>query len=66
VCLPRDGQFIYFLPGGAEDAPGVYRIRVAGGKAERVVDTAGFRYAGWVGFWMGLEPEDRPLLLPDI
>lgn len=58
----RDGQFIYFL-GFKED--GVLRIRPSGGDAERVVDIKGFRFGGALGFWMGLDPEDAPLLLRD-
>jgi Tol biopolymer transport system component len=59
----RDGKFIYFLrPRGNS---GVYRIRPSGGDAERIVDLKGFRYTGAVSFWMGLDPEDTPLLLRD-
>ncbi|MGD0631645.1 MAG: protein kinase [Terracidiphilus sp.] len=61
----RDGQFIYFLPGRPEDDPGVYRIRTSGGEVERVADTKGFHYTGWVGFWMGLDSTDAPILLRD-
>jgi len=45
--------------------PGVYRIPVTGGKAEKVVGLRGFRYTGWNSQWMGLDPDDRPMLLRD-
>jgi len=57
----HDGQFIYYLR--PQDEPGVYRIRVSGGNAERVVDLKGFRQSGLWGFWMGLDPTGAPLLL---
>lgn len=59
----RDGQFIYFLRDSID--PGVYRIPLSGGQAERVADLNGFHFASVVGYWMGLDPEDRPMLLRD-
>jgi Tol biopolymer transport system component/DNA-binding winged helix-turn-helix (wHTH) protein len=59
----RDGRFITFLRDG-EDS-GVYRIRPSGGEAERVYDLEGFHFAGLFGHWVGLDPEDAPLLLRD-
>jgi Tol biopolymer transport system component/DNA-binding winged helix-turn-helix (wHTH) protein len=63
----HDSKFLYFVlergPGGAS---GVYRIPVAGGKAERVVDLKGFRHIGFYGLWMGLDPADAPMLLRDV
>jgi Tol biopolymer transport system component/DNA-binding winged helix-turn-helix (wHTH) protein len=58
-----DGRFIYFTRSG--DDPGVYRIRTSGGKAERFVDLKEFHQTGAVGSWMGLDPEDEPMLLRD-
>ena len=59
-----DSRFIYFLlPTGD---PGVFRVRVSGGDAERVVDLKGFRYTGAFNLWMGLDPTDTPLLLRDV
>jgi Tol biopolymer transport system component len=60
----RDGRFIYFVGGervSGKDS-GVFRVRVSGGNAERVVDLNGFRLAGW----MGLDPQDRPMLMRDV
>ncbi len=67
VYLPtwsHDGQYIYFLRMSEE--MGIYRIRLAGGQEERVVDLKGFQCTGYLGFWMGLDPEDNPLLLRDV
>jgi Tol biopolymer transport system component/DNA-binding winged helix-turn-helix (wHTH) protein len=60
----RDSKFVYFtrLDG---DAAGIYRIRVSGGEAERVVDLRGFRSTGVYLGWMGFDPDDKPLLLRD-
>jgi Tol biopolymer transport system component/DNA-binding winged helix-turn-helix (wHTH) protein len=59
-----DSQFIYFLL--PYDNPGVFRIRVSGGDAERIVDLKGFRYTGAFTLWMGLDPTDTPMLLRDV
>ena len=59
----RDSRFIYFLDFGND--PGVYRIRLSGGRSERIVSLKGFANRGVLGFWMGLDPEDAPLLLRD-
>jgi dipeptidyl aminopeptidase/acylaminoacyl peptidase len=59
-----DSQFIYCLM--AVDDPGVSRVRVSGGDAERVVDLKGFRYTGAFQIWMGLDPTDTPMLLRDV
>jgi hypothetical protein len=60
-----DSQFIYCLRAWDED-PGVYRVRVSGGDAERVVDIKGFRHTGAFTHWMGLDPTDTPMLLRDV
>jgi hypothetical protein len=59
-----NSQFIYFLR--AQDDPGVYRVRVSDGAVERVVDLKGFRYTGAFQGWMGLDPNDTPMLLRDV
>ena len=59
-----DSQFIYFLL--LYDNPGVFRIRVSGGDAERIVDLKGFRYAGAFTLWFGLDPQYTPMLLRDV
>ena len=59
-----DSRFIYFLL--PWDDPGVFRARVSGGNAERVVDLKGFHHTGAAGGWFGLDPEDTPLLIRDV
>ncbi len=59
-----DSQFIYFLR--ARDDPGVFRVRVSDGVEERVVDLKGFRYTGALTAWLGLDPEDAPILIHDV
>ena len=59
----QDSRYLYILY--AYQQPGVYRVSVKGGAPERVVDLKGFHHTGLVGFWMGLDPNDTPLLLRD-
>ncbi|WP_348264641.1 winged helix-turn-helix domain-containing protein [Telmatobacter sp. DSM 110680] len=61
----RDSQFIFFLRDWG-DLPGVYRVRVSGADAERVVDLKGFRSTGVFTHWMGLDAEDTPLVLHEV
>ncbi len=59
-----DSKFLYFVRSLTPE-PGVYRVRVSGGAAERIVDLKGFRFTGSLGIWMGLDPTDTPMLLRD-
>ena len=59
-----NSQFIYFLR--PSDDPGVFRVRISDGAEERVVDLKGFRYTGAFTLWMGLDPEDTPMLIRDV
>ena len=59
-----DSQFIYFLL--PWDDPGVFRVRVSDGNAERVVDLKVFRFTGAFNLWMGLDPTDTPMLIRDV
>lgn len=58
-----DGQFLYYLLPYSD--PGVYRVRMSGGDAERVVDLKGFRFTGAFTLYMGLDPANTPMLLRD-
>ena len=58
----HDSRSVYFLSEGSPH--GVYRISIPGGRTERVVDLSSFRLAH-SGTWLGLDPEDHPLLLRD-
>ncbi len=42
------------------------RIRVRDRKLERVADLKNFRQTGYSNFWLGIAPDDSPLLLRDI
>ena len=41
----------------------VIRIRLKDAKMERVVDLKDFSQAGYWGVWLGIAPDDSPLLL---
>jgi eukaryotic-like serine/threonine-protein kinase len=60
----RDGQYIYFLQ-WPENA-GVVRIGIRDRKVEQVVSLKGFQMTGFWGLWLGLAPDDSPLLLKDM
>jgi serine/threonine protein kinase/Tol biopolymer transport system component len=63
VAFPQwshGGQYIYFLD---LQAGGVVRIHVPDGKIEQVASLKGFQMTGIFGFWLGLTPNDAPLLL---
>jgi len=57
----RDCRFIYFE--SEQGHPGVFRIRVQGGKPEMVVDLKDFLSTGFSGSYFTLDPTDAPLLL---
>jgi serine/threonine protein kinase/Tol biopolymer transport system component len=60
----KDGQHVYFLHW--PDDPSVMRVRIRDRKVERVVDLKNFRQTGSEAMWLGLTPDDSPLLLRDI
>jgi serine/threonine protein kinase/Tol biopolymer transport system component len=62
----RDAKFVYFdVP--TTNEPAIYRVRVADRRVERVVSMKGFRRAmGASGIWMGLAPDDSPLVVRDV
>lgn len=62
-CWSHDSRYIYFLR--PRDAS-VLRVAVTGGPPMRVIDLHSFRETGWSGTWLGLDPEDAPLLLHDV
>jgi eukaryotic-like serine/threonine-protein kinase len=59
----KDGQSIYFAHYPAN--PAVLKVRISDGKLEQVADLKGFAPTGFWGFWLGLDPEDSPLMLRD-
>lgn len=60
----KDSQWVYFLD--FQEHPGIYRIRVTGGEAQRVVDLTGFPTAGYFTAWIGLDVNDAPIVLRNI
>jgi eukaryotic-like serine/threonine-protein kinase len=63
-CWSANGQYVYFLLGRSEE-PGVMRVKVTDGGIEHVASLIGFQQTGYFGFYLGLAPDDSPLLLRD-
>lgn len=59
----KDGEYVYFLH--YPENPAIYRIRIKDRKLELVVDLKGFVPTGFWGLWLGLDPDDSPLMLRD-
>jgi eukaryotic-like serine/threonine-protein kinase len=59
----QDGKYVYFL----QQPPdvGVFRVGISDRKVEQVVGVKGFQLTGYWGLWLGLAPDDSPLLLKD-
>lgn len=64
VNWSANGRNLYFFHG--PDNPGVYRLRISDRKVDRVADLTGLPITGHEGFWLGLTPDDSPLVLRDI
>ena len=65
IMWSRDGQFVYF-DNGASLAPAIYRVRIADHKLEQVCSLKDIRRAlSFWSAWMGLSPDDTPLLMRD-
>jgi Tol biopolymer transport system component len=60
----RDGKYICFLRW--LDNPAVLRIRITDHKLEQLGDLKNVPTTGNLGPWIGLAPDDSPLLLKDI
>jgi len=62
----RQGDYIYFRgPPRSGQASGVFRLRISDHRLEQVVSLKDFRQAPPPGNWVGLAPDDSPLLLRD-
>jgi serine/threonine protein kinase/Tol biopolymer transport system component len=59
----KTGEYVYFLH--EEGQPCVMRLRIRDHKIEPVADLNNFRQTGHFGIWMGMAPDDSPLLLRD-
>jgi DNA-binding winged helix-turn-helix (wHTH) protein/Tol biopolymer transport system component len=60
----RDSRFIYFLRFGV--VQGVFRIRVTGGKVERVANLKEWHLTGQFFPSLTLDPNDAPLILREV
>lgn len=66
VAFPEwshDGAWIYYVRWTTH--PALLRIRIADSKQEFLADLTGAQYTGAYTLWMGLDPEDRPMMLRD-
>ena len=59
----KDSRYVYFI--NYAEKPAVLRIRISDRKVEQVADLRGFLATGFWRFWLGLDPEDAPLMLRD-
>jgi Tol biopolymer transport system component len=65
----RNSDYIYFLHLRRREVPvdqaGVMRVRVRDRKVEMVASLKNFRQTGYYGTWLGVAPDDSPVLLRD-
>jgi len=59
----KSGEYVYFL---RQDDESLTRIRVRDRKIERVAALNTFKLTGYYSAWLGLSPDDKPLLLRDV
>jgi Tol biopolymer transport system component len=62
-CWSKDGQYVYFLR--EPNDPAVLRVRISDHKVDQVVDLKNLPTTGYWNEWLGLAPDDSPLLLRD-
>jgi Tol biopolymer transport system component len=60
----KDGKYVYYWS-NPEGAPGIFRVGIHDHKVERVASLEKSQFTGNSGFWLGLAPDDSPLLLRD-
>lgn len=60
----KNSDYVYFLH--EEDQPSVMRVRIRDHKVELIADLKKFRQAGFFNVWLGMTPDDSPLLLRDV
>jgi eukaryotic-like serine/threonine-protein kinase len=63
----KNSEYVYFLHGFLQggDQASVMRVRIADKRIERVADLSNLRITGYWSLWLGLTPDDSPLLLRD-
>ena len=60
-----DGRYVYYSRRGTN--PAILRVRIADSAIDQVTDLKDIRQTGYRGgFWMGLTPDDSPLVLRDV
>ncbi|HXN53299.1 MAG TPA: protein kinase [Candidatus Acidoferrum sp.] len=59
----KTGEYVYFLH--EQSQPSVMRVRIRDRKLEQVADLKNFRQTGYFSVWLGLAPDDSPVLLRD-
>jgi Tol biopolymer transport system component len=60
-----DGHYIYYFRRGSD--PAILRIKTPAGSPEEITSLKGVRQTGYRGgFWIGLTPDDSPLVLRDV
>ncbi|HEV2348279.1 MAG TPA: hypothetical protein VG028_00370, partial [Terriglobia bacterium] len=62
-CWSHDSRFVYFLRGLGSGT--VFRIAIPSRKAEQFAGSSDLQITGYWGGWLGLTPDDSPLLLKD-
>jgi serine/threonine protein kinase/Tol biopolymer transport system component len=60
----KNSDYVYFLH--EENEPSVMRVRIIDHKIERIADLKNFQQTGYYSVWLGLAPDDSPLLLRDV
>jgi Tol biopolymer transport system component len=66
VAFPNwsaNGRYVYFLRG--PDNPAVLRLRASDRKVEQVADMKDLPITGSYSIWLGLAPDDSPMVLRD-
>jgi Tol biopolymer transport system component len=58
-----DGRYVYLLHW--PDNPAVLQVGISDRKVQRVADLNNLPTTGYYGLWLGLAPDDSPLLLRD-
>jgi Tol biopolymer transport system component len=61
----RESQYIYYESSLAKE-PGLFRIRVSDRKVEKLGSLDGIGQGGNVPLWMGLAPDDSPLVMRNL
>jgi len=63
-CWSHDGRFVYFM--SVIENRALKRVAIPEGKIEELANFKLVRTAGLFGFWLGLAPDDSPLILKDV